>query len=294
MVNSTNIFWYLLDKMPTKARAQRNFERDQRIKKQDELRNQLNDALGILREDAKENEELTQLINSILKKYDTFSTSTITEHEQKIIDISLCRLFFSTQTSEIVQKMMDAILRMNVKKYLYDLTIYTECVESFLRDEIQKRLRDGNTKYLRYFNIGDLVGQWTNIFSELFKQFSELKREYEEMHRFFFAQYSIHAIVSGHDFRMFTDFMNIFNTRIQETATIFRNNKEEFISFVDHQIKSLTAFQFEVDYQHYEECCGDSDIDNQRKFCDALPEPPGLSLKERLEASLIRIRQIEV
>lgn len=285
---------YLQSKMPTRARAERNFQRDQNFKKQEELKKQLKDALGTLRKDAGDNKELTQHIDSILEKYNTFSTSTITDDEKKIIHISLCLLFFSTPTNEIVHKMMDAILRMKVGGCLHDLTIYTGCVESFLRDEIQKRRRDGNTEYLHHFNIGALVGQWTNIFSELFKQLSELKGEYEEMRQSFFAQYSIDAIVSGHDFTMFTEFMNTFNTRIQETATNFSNNKENFVLFVDHQIKSLTAFQFEVNYQHYDECCGDSDMDTERKYYDALPDPPALPLKESLETTLIRIRQIEV
>ena len=227
--------------------------------------------------------EQMKFIDDLIQKVSSDSPDiSISEREQKIIDILSAKSFFRSQDVESVQKMIDFCL--NMRDCLELLRTYSNKFLSKMKHEIMihKRKSEDFTVDPKRFELEHQ--KLEELFQELFQELSELKEEIEEKN-FPFLTKSLGEFIfyiNPDEFSSIFQDTRMLENRIKEMNITFCDIKTISVKFVETQIHSRTDFVRSV-YSSNSDDCSDNENDYD--------EPAG-DLRKELEKFFDQIKHI--
>jgi hypothetical protein len=195
--------------------------------------------------------EQMKFIDDLIQKVSSDSPDiSISEREQKIIDILSAKSFFRSQDVESVQKMIDFCL--NMRDCLKLLRTYSNEFLSKMKQKIMihKRKSEDFTVDPKRFELEH------QKLEELFQELSELKKEIEKKN-FPFSTKSLGKCIfsiESNEFSSISEDTRMLEDRIREMNRTFCDIKTISVKFVETQINYRKDFVHSVHSSNYDDC----------------------------------------
>lgn len=227
----------------------------------------------------------TKFIDDLIQKVSSdLPDISISEHEQKIIEILSAKSFFISPDVVSVQKMIDSCSNMldcleRSKTYLD--TFISEMMHKILvhnRNQADFKV-DSKRFKLEYQNLDQLL-----------QELSELTEEIEKRKFHFSTKSLVECIFSikSDEFSSISEDTQTFQDRIKEMKKKFSDIKKSLVDFIESQISYRQAFIREINRSKNDYDCR-SDDEN-----DSTYEEPIVDFRKDLERSLNQIKRIIV
>ena len=295
MVNSTNIFWYLLGKMPSRKKiedAQAFDSMIHSIQGGGRRKQNIIDSLIQFRNRGFDSQNLgfiDGLIDKISSSRPTelsqlselSELSKLTVIEKRIVDLMSFLSFINSSVNQDIQKIINVIQKM--KNCLNSFTTYSDQFGKAMLDPHWNR-RDGPKFVVSENSV--YVGQLKNELDELSRRLLEQKQSFEDRRQHFSNEYALQTIFSSSlGFSEYFSFMQGFKTVMEDITKRFYDNKSRFVQFLKEQIKIRTDFVIEI-ISNDLEFPGCDDFEVMGKFLETYPVEPVNDLREQLKREL--------
>ena len=303
MVNSTNIFWYLLGKMSSRKKIEQKNEfasMIHSIQEGDRRKKNIIDSLIQFRNRGFDSQNLG-FIDGLIDKISS-STSTelsqlselselskLTVIEKRIVDLMSFLSFINSSVNQDIPQIINVIQRM--KNCLNRFTTYSDQFGKAMldshwnREDCPKFVVSENSVY---------VGQLKNELDELSRIFLEQKQSFEARHQSFSNEYALQTIFSSSlGFSEYFSFMQGFKTVMEDITKRFYDNKSRFVQFLRKQIEIRTDFVIEIRSNDLD-FTGCDDFEVMNTFLETYPVEPVNDLREQLKRELETIELFQL
>ena len=289
MVNSTNIFWYLLGKMSSRKKRDQAVEFASMIHSMQEGEKQkrfIVDSLIQFRNRGFDSQNLG-FIDGLIDKIS--SSRPISETEKRIVDLMSFLSFINSSVNKDIPQIINVIQRM--KNCLNRFTTYSDQFGKAMLDSHWNR--EAGPKFIVSEN-SVYVDQLKNELDELSRIFLEQKKSFEARHQSFSNEYALQTIFSSSlGFSEYFSFMQGFKTVMEDITKRFYDNKSRFVQFLRKQIEIRTDFVIKINSED-QDFTGCDDFEVMGKFLETYPVEPVNDLREQLKRELETIELFQL
>jgi hypothetical protein len=288
MVNSTNIFWYLLGKMSSRKKredAEAFASMIHSMQKEEKQKRFIVDSLIQFRNRGFDSQNLG-FIDGLIDKIS--SSRPISETEKRIVDLMSFLSFINSSVNKDIPQ-INVIQIM--KKCLNRFTTYSDQFGKAMLDSHWNR-EDGPKFVVSENSV--YVDQLKNELDELDRRFLEQKQSFEARHQSFSNEYALQTIFSSSlGFSEYFSFMRGFKTVMEDITKRFYDNKSRFVQFLQEQIKIRTDFVIEIRSNDLD-FTGCDDFEVMNTFLETYPVEPVNDLREQLKRELETIELFQL